>query len=59
VSDAAPRTIGQDVAAVIEQALAQAGAALPVAVEFVDAIARDPGHAAKTTLVLSEAPPTA
>ena len=59
VSDAAPRTIAHDVAASIEQALARADAALPVAVELVDAVARDPGHAAKTKLVVSEAPPTA
>ena len=57
VGDAAPRTIAQDVEASVEQALARAGAALPVAVEVVDAIARDPGHAAKTKLVVSEAPP--
>jgi len=38
----------------LESALADAGAVLPVRVDAVDEIAREPGHAAKVKLVVSE-----
>ena len=42
-----------------ESALSDAGAAAPVRVELVPAIEREPGHAAKVKLVVSEVPPPA
>jgi phenylacetate-coenzyme A ligase PaaK-like adenylate-forming protein len=53
----APRSMLEDVRVAVEDALAGAGARLPVRVEAVDAIVREPGHAAKVKLVLSERAP--
>jgi hypothetical protein len=42
------------VRAALESALADAGAVLPVTVDAVGEIEREPGHAAKVKLVVSE-----
>jgi phenylacetate-coenzyme A ligase PaaK-like adenylate-forming protein len=52
--DSAPRDVPERVRALVEAVLAEAGAAVPVTVEVVDAIEREPGHAAKVKLVRSE-----
>ncbi len=56
VRDPAPRGVAGHVRSVIQDALAGAGASFPVEVEVVDAIEREPGHAAKVKLVVSEVP---
>ncbi len=56
VRDPAPRGLAAHVRSVIQDALAGVGASLPVEVEVVDAIEREPGHAAKVKLVVSEVP---
>jgi hypothetical protein len=50
----APRDLPETVQHAVERALVRAGARLPVRVEVVDEIAREPGHAAKVKLVVSE-----
>jgi phenylacetate-CoA ligase len=59
VSESAPREITDRVRAILDAALARAGASVPVDVVTVPAIEREPGHAAKVKLVVSEAPPPA
>ena len=54
VRSAAPRYLPEKVQQAVETALMRAGAQLPVRVEVVDEIAREPGHAAKVKLVVSE-----
>jgi phenylacetate-coenzyme A ligase PaaK-like adenylate-forming protein len=54
VSDSAPRDIADRVRADVDAALAGAGALVPLDVEVVPAIEREPGHAAKVKLVVSE-----
>ena len=54
--DSAPRELPEQVRALVEAVLAEAGAAVQVTVEVVDAIEREPGHAAKVKLVRSEVP---
>jgi phenylacetate-coenzyme A ligase PaaK-like adenylate-forming protein len=54
VGDAAARDLPQIVRAALETALRDVGAAVPVNVEVVDAIEREPGHAAKLKLVRTE-----
>ena len=56
VRDPAPRGLAAHVRSVIQDALAGVGASFPVEVEVVDAIEREPGHAAKVKLVVSEVP---
>ena len=46
--------LSEKVQQAVETALMRAGAQLPVRVEVVDEIAREPGHAAKVKLVVSE-----
>jgi hypothetical protein len=48
-------TSGDACRAAIDEVLADAGAVLPVEVKVVPAIEREPGHAAKVKLVVSEA----
>ena len=50
----APRDLPEKVEQAVESALARAGTRSPVRVEVVDEIAREPGHAAKVKLVVSE-----
>ena len=56
IRDAAPRELPERVRALVDAVLAEAGAAVQVTVEVVDAIEREPGHAAKVKLVCSEVP---
>jgi phenylacetate-coenzyme A ligase PaaK-like adenylate-forming protein len=56
VRDSAPRDLPDRVRAVLGDALAAAGARSAVDVEVVPAIEREPGHAAKVKLVVSEVP---
>ena len=46
--------LSERVRTALESALADAGAALPVTVQAVGEIEREPGHAAKVKLVVSE-----
>ena len=55
VRDSASRDVGGRVQAAIDEVLADAGAVLPIEVKVVPAIEREPGHAAKVKLVVSEA----
>ena len=57
VGDTASRDVPERVRAEVEAALTDAGASVPVAVEVVDGIEREPGHAAKVKLVVSEVEP--
>jgi len=57
VGDRASRGLPERVRAEIEAALESAGASVPVSVEVVGEIGREPGHAAKVKLVVSEADP--
>ena len=50
----APRDLPEKVEQAVESALARAGTRSPVRVEVVHEIAREPGHAAKVKLVVSE-----
>jgi phenylacetate-CoA ligase len=52
--NAAPRDLNARVRTEVEAALVDAGASVPVSVEVVDEIEREPGHAAKVKLVRSE-----
>ena len=54
VRDSAPRDVPERVRAAVDDALADAGAAVPVSIEVVEEIEREPGHAAKVKLVRSE-----
>ncbi len=54
--DPAPRGLAGHVRSVVQDALAGVGASVPVEVEVVDGIEREPGHAAKVKLVVSEVP---
>ena len=54
VGSSAARDLPEQVRAAVHGALAEAGATVPVAVEVVDGIGREPGHAAKVKLVVSE-----
>jgi phenylacetate-coenzyme A ligase PaaK-like adenylate-forming protein len=54
--DSAPRGLQDRVRAAVEAALADAGAQAPVRIDVVDEIEREPGHAAKLKLVVSEVP---
>jgi phenylacetate-CoA ligase len=54
VGSAAARDLPEQVQAAVQNALAEAGAAFTVTVEVVDGIEREPGHAAKVKLVVSE-----
>ena len=54
--DSASRTVPERVRAAVERAVDEAGAHIPVRVEVVGAIEREPGHAAKAKLVVSEVP---
>ncbi len=55
VRAAAPRDLPEKVQGAIENALTRAGARFPVRVQVADEIPREPGHAAKVKLVVSEA----
>jgi phenylacetate-CoA ligase len=55
----ARRDLPEKVRVAVGSALSDAGAAAPVRVELVPAIEREPGHAAKVKLVVSEVPPPA
>ena len=55
----ARRDLPEKVRGAVGSALSDAGAAAPVRVELVPAIEREPGHAAKVKLVVSEVPPPA
>ena len=55
----APRDLPEKVRCAVGSALWDGGAAAPVRVELVPAIEREPGHAAKVKLVVSEVPPPA
>ena len=59
VRGSAPRDMPERVRAAVDAALADAGAAVPVSVEVVQEIEREPGHAAKVKLVRSEVSPAA
>lgn len=50
------RDVAERVRAAVEMVLGEAGASVPVAVAIVPAIEREPGHAAKVKLVVSEVP---
>lgn len=52
----AERDVAERVRAAVEMVLGEAGASVPVAVAIVPAIEREPGHAAKVKLVVSEVP---
>jgi phenylacetate-CoA ligase len=52
----AQRELVESVRAAVERTLEEARAQAPVRVEVVDEIAREPGHAAKLKLVVSEVP---
>ena len=54
VGEAAPRDVPARVHAAVQGALDEAGAEVDVAVEVVHAIEREPGHAGKLKLVVSE-----
>ena len=54
VRGSAPRDVPERVRAAVNAALADAGAVVPVSVEVVHEIEREPGHAAKVKLVRSE-----
>jgi phenylacetate-CoA ligase len=57
--DSAGRDLPRRVREAVSTALADAGAAVPVHVEVVPTIEREPGHAAKVKLVVSEVAPAA
>lgn len=59
VRDSAPRDVADRVQSLVADALAGAGATLPVEVGVVPAIGREPGHAAKVKLITSEVRPPA
>ena len=54
VREHAPRDLPRTVRAAVEEALRAAGVVVPVLVEVVDGIEREPGHAAKVKLVRDE-----
>ncbi len=54
VGSSAAHDLPEQVRAAVRGALAEAGAAVPVAIAVVDGIGREPGHAAKVKLVVSE-----
>ena len=56
VREPTPPALPGRVRAAVEHAVAEAGANVPVRVDVVPAIEREPGHAAKVKLVVSEAP---
>jgi phenylacetate-coenzyme A ligase PaaK-like adenylate-forming protein len=57
VGERASRDLPERVRTAVEAALASADAFVPVRVELVEAIEREPGHAAKVKLVVSEVEP--
>jgi phenylacetate-coenzyme A ligase PaaK-like adenylate-forming protein len=57
VGERASRDLPERVRTAVEAALASADAFVPVRVELVDAVEREPGHAAKVKLVVSEVEP--
>jgi phenylacetate-CoA ligase len=59
VRDGASRDLHAQVLAEIDAALDGAGATVPVSVDVVEEIEREPGHAAKVKLVVSEVEPAA
>jgi hypothetical protein len=56
VRDSAPRDLPDVVRAALEESVAAAGATVPVSVEVVERIEREPGTGAKLRLVRSEVP---